>query len=233
MDKKLSQDIETRDAGTSGSLVLDQFDTNNRGIIGKLTGYAVLFGEQSVPVFNPNIGRFRETMTRKAIEGALGVKRDILATFNHDTGALLGRTSNDSLKLSIDDRGLKMEVDLPDTSTSRDTIALIKSGLVTGQSFRMRVTDHHLERRNGEVHREVRACELIEVGPVVSPAYTNTSISAECRSAIEELLEDEATADASALDNELMKTNEQEQSLLRLAMAKQALAEAEEINNNG
>jgi len=211
--------IETRSITTPVEITVDEASGRS-----KLSGYSIIFDSMSVPLAHPRVNRFRETITRSAIEKAIASNPDIIAAFDHNPSALLARTSNGTLRLAVDDRGLKMEADLPDTTTARDTMELIRSGLVTGQSFRMLVTDDHWERRNGEVFREVRSCQILEVGPVVSPAYPQTSITAEQRSAIDNILEDEATANPS---DENPKEKEQAEDLLTLARATQAQVEAE------
>ena len=75
------------------------------------------------------------------------------ALFNHERGALLGRTCSGTLRLSEDGTGLRYEIDLPDTTVGRDVAALLERGDLTG--FLVRVPHHR--RRVGRDGRRVPA----------------------------------------------------------------------------
>lgn len=107
---------------------------------------------------------------------------DIRSAFNHDNNQLLGRTKSGTLKLSVDDRGLHYEVSPSNTQAYRDTAERIARGDVDGSSFQFFVRGsqgekwHFDEDRNLEV-RELFDVRVVEVGPVVDPAYTATTAS--------------------------------------------------------
>ncbi|RYF38441.1 MAG: HK97 family phage prohead protease, partial [Comamonadaceae bacterium] len=87
---------------------------------------------------------------------------------------LLGRTRSGSLKLSEDAKGLRFELELPDTSHARDVIALAERNLLGGMSFGFVATD---ESWDGDV-RELRAVDLHEISVVQAwPAYQSTEVS--------------------------------------------------------
>src|SRR3954452_17343861 len=76
---------------------------------GTISGYAALFDSLSV-----DLGGFREQIMKGAFARALQ-QCDIRALRNHSPEALLGRRSSGTLRLEEDDKGLRFEVDLPDT----------------------------------------------------------------------------------------------------------------------
>ena len=89
---------------------------------------------------------------------------------------MLGRTKSGTLQLAEDVHGLRFTLQMPDTQTGRDLIALAERGDLGGCSFGFTVPkggDHW----SGD-HRELRSVELHEVSIVQSwPAYEGTEIA--------------------------------------------------------
>lgn len=133
---------------------------------------------------------FRERIMPGAFDRALRERHDAKALFNHDSNFLLGRVGARTVRLSVDDRGLKYEIDAPDTQAGRDTVTSIERGDVPGSSFSFSV--HPRGRvswieEDGATIRQVEDLDLFDIGPVVFPAYegTTTSIRSEEREAME------------------------------------------------
>src|SRR3546814_1026934 len=82
-----------------------------------------------------------------------------------------------TLRLKEDDKGLAVEIDLPDTSDGRDVATLIQRGDVSGMSFGFRVTHDEWDETVDPPVRTVHAVELREVSVVSEPAYEGTSIA--------------------------------------------------------
>ncbi|WP_285295231.1 HK97 family phage prohead protease [Aureimonas altamirensis] len=140
----------------------------------KLVGYAAVFGQEA------RISDFVETIARGAFAASLRSQADILALADHDPKRVLARTKSGTLRLSEDDRGLKFEIDVPDTSTGRDILALASRGDLGGMSFGFSVPDGGDEWRGS--NRELRSVVLHEVSVVQAyPAYAGTSVSARAR----------------------------------------------------
>lgn len=136
----------------------------------RLAGYAAVWDSPAVVTEN---GRtFTEIVRRGAFTKAIESKADIIATFNHDAGRLLGRTASGTLRLHEDAHGLRFEVDLP--ASAADLKELVARGDVKGASFMFQV------RKGGEAWdgstRELRDVFLYELGPVALPAYPATSV---------------------------------------------------------
>lgn len=140
----------------------------------KLVGYAAVFDQET------RIADFNEVIRRGAFSGSLADGKDKLALVDHDSGKVLARTKSGTLRLHEDERGLKFEIDLPETSLGRDILALACRGDLGGASFAFTVPDGG-EAWNGD-RRELRSLTVHEVSVVQSfPAYSGTSVSARSR----------------------------------------------------
>ncbi|MFI6861291.1 HK97 family phage prohead protease [Streptomyces sp. NPDC050421] len=139
-----------------------------------MRGYAYRFNELS-----HDLGGFRERIVPGAGAPSL-TKNDVYATFNHDTRSLLGRVSSGTLRVGEDRDGGWYEVDLPDTTVGRDVAELLKRGDLQGSSFTFRVNDGGQRRADADDDetglpvREITGMDVLEVGPVVNPAYPTT-----------------------------------------------------------
>ena len=135
-------------------------------------GYASVFEKRS-----QNLGGFVEQVAPGAFSKTLK-EADVRALLNHDPSMLLGRTASGTLTLSVDERGLWYEVDLPDTSVGRDTAALIERGDITGSSFGFRmIEDEWGETEDGFPLRTLKQVALRDVSPVTYPAYTDSDVT--------------------------------------------------------
>jgi HK97 family phage prohead protease len=103
---------------------------------------------------------------------------DVRALFNHDPSRVLGRNGAGTLRLSVDDVGLRYEIDPPDSAG--DVVEAIGRGDITGSSFGFMpdVTTFREEKRGDKsvtvVERE--AVRLFDVSPVTFPAYESASV---------------------------------------------------------
>ncbi len=111
---------------------------------------------------------FTEVIRPGAFARALAPNRDVISTYNHDRNRLLGRTLSGTLRLSDSPDGLRYEVDLPDAAG--DVKELLARGDLRGSSFTALALPGGGEKWTRDF-RELLALELMEVGPVVSPAY--------------------------------------------------------------
>lgn len=105
---------------------------------------------------------------------------DIRSTHNHDPTWLLGTSGAKTLTLSEDDHGLHYAVDInPDDPHAQAVFARVQRGDVTGSSVWFRVRrEEVIAAEARDVDRPLRRileAELIELGPVVFPAYAGAT----------------------------------------------------------
>lgn len=136
----------------------------------KIGGYAAIFNTEA------DIGGwFREKIAPGAFAEA--IKGDVRALLDHDHGRVIGRTTAGTLRLSEDDKGLAVEIDLPDTTDGRDAAVLIERGDLTGMSFGFIVTKQTWDETGEIPLRTIEKMELHEVSVVAFPAYDATEIA--------------------------------------------------------
>jgi phage head maturation protease len=83
-------------------------------------------------------------------------------------------------RIEEDEKGLRYEIDLPDTQTGRDVAHLVDRGDLTGSSFGFVVEQEswrETEEEDGSrlAVRTIESVRLLDVGPVTYPAYSSTS----------------------------------------------------------
>ncbi len=143
-------------------------DDNGRMTV---SGYAAVFGEVA------DIGGwFQEVVARGAFTNSLRTA-DVRAYFDHDTGRVLGRLSAGTLRCEEDDKGLRVEIDLPDTTDGRDVKALVERGDVSGMSFRFETVRQEWDETVDPPKRTLLEVRLGEVSIVSEPAYDGTSVA--------------------------------------------------------
>ena len=157
-----------------------------------LQGVAAVF-DQVAPIWD-----FEEVIRKGAFTKTIKDRADVFAFWNHDSGSILGRTTNETLLLSEDDHGLNVSIVPPDTQVGRDTRELVRGGYVNKMSFGFEVVRDAWTKREGKPDlRELKELKLYEVSPVPMPAYDGTSISARGAQPVRpEATEDEDRADA-------------------------------------
>lgn len=145
-----------------------------------LFGYAAVFGQKA------NIGGFNEVIEAGAFRRSLASGKDILCQVDHDSSAVLGRTSSGTLRLTEDSRGLRFELDVPETTKGRDIVELAKRGDLGGMSFGFFVPEGG-EKWEGNT-RILSDVELVEISVVQSfPAYSGTSVDVRSKVAMPRL----------------------------------------------
>lgn len=136
-------------------------------------GYVVRWDKLSEEMFG-----FREKVAKGAFLKSLSEMR-VLSFWNHNSDMVLGNTDNGSLVLQEDERGLKFDLTLPDTSIGRDARALIKRGDVKGMSFGFRTLREEWDEADPKkVIRTLLEVRLYEVSPTPMPAYPQSTVAA-------------------------------------------------------
>ena len=145
-----------------------------------ITGYAAVYHRADDDGTEYSLGAgIVEHIMPGAFDDAIG-RDDVRALFNHDPDHVLGRNKAGTLRLTADARGLRYEVDMPDTQLARDLRESIRRGDISGSSFAFTIPDGGQEwREDGDrVVREIRAVNLHDVGPVTYPAYESSTTHA-------------------------------------------------------
>ena len=142
-----------------------------------ITGYAVVFNSQS-----EDMG-FYETIKPEAITEDTKKRNDIVCLYNHneDRGILArSRYGKGSLKLLVDERGLKYEFDAPKTALGDELLEMLRRGDINQSSFAFTIAEggDKWEKRDGKYYRTITNIDrLFDVSPVITPAYGETSVA--------------------------------------------------------
>ena len=133
-----------------------------------LEGYAAVFDEET------DLGAFREKIARGAFDEVL--ENDVRLLVDHNPPPL-ARTTNGTLKLSVDDRGLKYRAELVDTQAGRDLYQMVKRGDISQSSFAFTIAEQEYDDEM-QLRTVTKVDQLFDVAPVTYPAYENTDVSA-------------------------------------------------------
>lgn len=150
-----------------------------------LNGYGAVFYDQSNPGTQYQLwDNVFERIAPTAFNRVISESQDVRGLFNHDSNMVLGRTGAGTMRLYVDMRGLRYEIDLPDTAVANDLATLVERGDVDGSSFGFIVRGQERKYgKDGEPDvRIITDVDLFDTGPVTFPAYDATT--AGVRSAI-------------------------------------------------
>jgi HK97 family phage prohead protease len=153
-----------------------------------LEGYAAVFDEWTD--INDYEGSFRERIAPGAFKRTLGQRMPVLQ-FDHGSHPLIGSIPLGRITSIVEDsHGLRVKARLSDNWLVEPVRDAIRDGAISGMSFRFRVVDDAWTRtKNGIAERTIREVELYEVGPVVFPAYEQTTVGVRSKQALS-LLQD-------------------------------------------
>lgn len=155
-----------------------------------IEGYAAVFYSASDAGSEYRLwDNWYERIMPGAFDRALREKQDVRGLFNHDSNCLLGRTTAKTLRLAVDSKGLRYEIDVAETQSGRDTTISIERGDLSGSSFAFVPKRTVWIEEDDRIVRQIEDVDLFDVGPVTYPAYDSTS--ATVRSAEREALQQE------------------------------------------
>jgi HK97 family phage prohead protease len=139
----------------------------------------------SYGVMSGNLGGFREIIAPSAFARSLANNADVRCLLNHNSDRILGRTKSGTLKVWSDSIGLHYRCQLDRNQQShRDLYSAIKRGDISECSFAFTIPDggDSWEETDGRDNvyaiRTVRDCDLLDVSPVVYPAYSAAGATA-------------------------------------------------------
>jgi uncharacterized protein len=98
----------------------------------------------------------------------------VRAAFNHDPAYVMANTNRQTLRLSVDQRGLRYSFKLGSTDKDNFLRDRLGRGIVDGSSFSFRPLKQRITRGIGSSPdvRTIEDMQLFELGPVTFPAYS-------------------------------------------------------------
>jgi HK97 family phage prohead protease/HK97 family phage major capsid protein len=169
-----------------------------------LEGYAAVFNSET------DLGHFREVIKPGAFDDVMD--NDVRALINHDPNLVLGRTTNGTLELSQDERGLKYRVKLGAQQYAKDFYESVKRGDISQSAFAFTIDEQSWnEERTVRSVNKVR--QLLDVSPVTYPAYAAATVQArdlqpEVEQAADEPMPEENTSFETTTTPTTMNLNE-------------------------
>ena len=159
-----------------------------------IEGHAVVFGVRSVNLTPWSSDReVYEIMEPGCITQDLLMRSDVVLTAFHDDTAILGRWRQGAgtLKLSIDERGLRIECTLAETARADELLSAIERGDISGMSFAFRADEEDNENgvsyektaeRTADnkivwLRRVKKVTDLLDVTIAGHPAYPQTDVA--------------------------------------------------------
>lgn len=144
-----------------------------------VSGYATTFNSKYTLWEDPMM-RIDEQVDAHAFDGC--DMRDVIFQYDHE-GRVFARTSNDTLKLTADSHGLKVDAYLGGTEIGRNLYEEIKGGYTSKMSFGFHVKADEIkeEELDGKTiyTRTIKEIDkLYDVSAVSLPANDGTEISA-------------------------------------------------------
>jgi HK97 family phage prohead protease len=155
-----------------------------------LEGYGAVFNQPTR--IDSWEGTFDERIERGAFDKTLSERTPVLQ-FDHGRDPATGSVPIGAIKeIRSDDHGLFVQARLHDNARVEPIRQAIASGAVDGMSFRFQVIRDAWDESGEAPMRTLKEVSLMEVGPVVFPAYAGASVGV--RSILATLDEDERAA---------------------------------------
>ncbi|WP_440868103.1 HK97 family phage prohead protease [Staphylococcus shinii] len=172
-------------------------------------GYSLRFNKLS-----NDLGGFVEEISPEALKDA--DLSDVRCLIDHDSSKVLGRTTSETLELTVDSEGLYFRCQLPNTTYGRDIYESVRRGDISQMSFGFILAedgDEFEKRDDGLFKRTLRKIKsLFDVSIVTYPAYNDTDVAPALRSieAIKQEELDKAKEEANRLELEKVKAEYEE-----------------------
>lgn len=137
-------------------------------------GYATTYSDPYLLFRSEGVDYFEE-VAPDAIDERTDMS-DVIFQFDHE-GMVYARMSNDTLRLSNDEHGLKVDVDLSKTSDARNMFENISSGMVKEMSWAFTVDGQNYDK-DTHTRKITHIKKIYDVSAVSIPANPNTEIMA-------------------------------------------------------
>lgn len=154
---------------------------------------------------------FYEKIDKGAFEDTLRSDSNKFLLYHHDWSKPLASTKAGTLELETDDIGLRFKAKIsPVLSYAKDTIELIRQGLISGCSFGFNVLeeDGNYNRENDIFLRTLKKIELYEGSVLCIPQYEDTEVytrAKEVETDLRSKLKEEKEIEELKKDYELIK----------------------------
>ena len=148
-----------------------------------IEGYAIVFGVES-RILSDYWDNYREIIEPGAITEERLKEMDIKMTMYHNREKILARSTNGegTLKLTVDDVGVKYSFEAPNTVDGDTALELVKRGDLSGSSFMFWTDERNVsyERRSDDIMlRRVKTIGMIyDMTIAADPAYEQTTVAA-------------------------------------------------------
>ena len=166
-----------------------------------ITGYAIVFGVESEPLWSDEESVAREVIDPTAITRDLLDQSDIKFTMFHDRQLILARSNQGkgTLSYNVDSKGVSFSFDSPNTVDGDKALELVRRGDISGCSFAFATyygDPDFVERDSAVVDGvdmityHVKAItNIYDMTLAADPAYTDTTVSTEERELVSHLRE--------------------------------------------
>ena len=148
-----------------------------------IEGYAIVFGVES-RILSDYWDNYREIIEPGAITEERLKEMDIKMTMYHNREKILARSTNGegTLKLTVDDVGVKYSFEAPNTVDGDTALELVKRGDLFGSSFIFWVGMQDFTREKGKdgiyIHRVKNIRKIDDMTIAADPAYEQTTVAA-------------------------------------------------------
>jgi HK97 family phage prohead protease len=161
-----SQNVEKR---SYSGLEIRMHDEDNR----EIEGYGIVFNKR----FEIWDGYYEE-IAPEAGDYFQNSDIDVISAFNHNFDKVLGRSSAGTMRFEVDETGVKYIVQVAPTTAGNDLLESVKRGDIKGSSFVFTAKKVQWEDSEEETIRRIQEFGMvIEMGPVVFPAYKDTTVA--------------------------------------------------------
>lgn len=139
----------------------------------RLSMYASVFDTPTTIRENNTV--YREVIRPGAFSRSLNTNADVLATVNHDPAQTFARTTDGTLLVQEDPKGLFASCWLPETPLGDRVLQGVQDGTITGCSFRFAPIEDRVNQ-DGTVERVAVQLYDVCVALGVPPAYPGTEV---------------------------------------------------------
>lgn len=198
-----------------------------------ITGTAIVFNEES-QVLDDWGCKFVEIIKPEACTQEFVDSQDVKLNLLHNRDNTIGRSNKTvgNLKLTVDDEGLKFEIEVPKCDLGDQALELVRAGVYSGCSFEFMPQDYEIsERKESDgtemtviTHTKFESLSAITIA--MDPAYKQTEVNArEMLKKTPEGIEREKRAEA-------RRKRESEQAAARLRIRQRELRGIQQENFN-